>query len=104
MEQAPASVQRTDGNTCIHIRVEGVVQSVGFRAYTVDVARQLNVDGWVRNCYDGTVEAVVFGPTVAVEAFVAQCLRGPAFAHVENIDIRPGVPPSRKGFRRLPTH
>lgn len=92
------------GKTCIHLRIEGMVQSVGFRAYTVDIARRLNVDGWVRNCYDGTVEVLASGATPAVETFVAQCMRGPAFAHVENIDLSKAEPPEHHGFKRLPTH
>lgn len=94
----------SEDRTCIRLRIEGVVQSVGYRAFVVDIARQLHVDGWVRNCYDGTVEALVSGQTTEVENFVAQCMRGPAFAHVENIDLQAADPPEHRGFRRLPTH
>ena len=39
-----------------HIVVTGLVQGVGFRYFTVTQARRLGVQGWVRNCRDGSVE------------------------------------------------
>ena len=39
-----------------HIVVNGLVQGVGFRYFTVTQARRLGVRGWVRNCRDGSVE------------------------------------------------
>jgi acylphosphatase len=45
-----------------HVIVRGVVQGVGYRAWTEHEARRRDLAGWVRNRRDGTVEAVFFGP------------------------------------------
>lgn len=92
-----------DDLTALRLRIEGVVQGVGFRVYASNEARRLGLDGWVRNCADGTVESLVSGPTKAVEAYVAACMRGPAGARVTNVDLHRAEPPAEKGFRRLPS-
>ena len=43
--------------------------------------------GWVRNLYDGRVEAVAEGPRPAVEAFIARVREGPAAARVEDVGV-----------------
>ena len=53
------------------IRVSGRVQGVGFRYALRDEARRLGLSGWVRNCADGTVEALLQGDDEAVAALVA---------------------------------
>jgi acylphosphatase len=70
---------------CQHLRILGVVQGVGFRASLESTARTLQLAGWVRNCRDGSVEAVVQGTEPAVEALVAWCRRGPPAARVDAV-------------------
>jgi len=70
-----------------HVFVSGWVQGVFFRAETRDRARQLGVSGWVRNLWDGRVEAVFEGEDWAVERLVAWCHRGPRGAHVEDVEV-----------------
>jgi acylphosphatase len=70
-----------------HVFISGWVQGVFFRAETRDLARQLGVTGWVRNLWDGRVEAVFEGEDWAVERLVSWCQRGPRGAEVENIEI-----------------
>src|SRR5690349_14047222 len=52
------------------IRLNGRVQGVGFRYALRDEAQRLGLNGWVRNCIDGSVEALLQGETHAVEALV----------------------------------
>ncbi len=48
----------------------GHVQGVGFRFAALQVAREFEVAGWVRNLADGRVELSVEGGAAEVEAFV----------------------------------
>ncbi len=70
-----------------HVFVSGLVQGVFFRAETRDRARQLGVTGWVRNLWDGRVEAVFEGEDWAVERMVDWCHRGPRSARVDNVEV-----------------
>ena len=92
-----------DDITSLRLRIEGFVQAVGYRQFTIAEARKLGLDGWVRNRFDGTVETLVSGPTKNVEAFVAACMRGPPGARVADVELHNAEPPPEKGFRRLPS-
>ena len=81
------------------VRVHGRVQGVFFRAETADRARSLDLTGWVRNCPDGTVEAVFEGERERVESMVGWCGRGPAGAQVEGVDVKWEEPAGEAGFR-----
>jgi acylphosphatase len=67
--------------------VEGCVQGVGYREFTRRAALRLRVSGWVRNRWDGAVEALICGPPAAVEALVAEMRKGPRFALVESLSV-----------------
>jgi acylphosphatase len=67
----------------IRIVVEGRVQGVGFRAFVAREAARLQLDGWVRNRRDGSVETVAMGPRLIIEEFAALTRRGPSFARVD---------------------
>lgn len=89
--------------TTLRLRIEGLVQAVGFRYFAMTEARRLGIDGWIRNRADGTVEALASGNTKAVEAFIAACMRGPSGARVKNIDLHNAEPPTDRGFHRRPS-
>jgi acylphosphatase len=82
--------------------ISGRVQGVGFRDWMMRSARALGVSGWVRNCTDGTVEALVAGDSAAVEELLRLCRRGPPLAQVVEIDEDLAEPPDRPGFHCLP--
>ena len=48
----------------------GVVQGVGFRYTSHELARQFPISGWVRNEPDGTVRLFVQGPREAIDAYL----------------------------------
>lgn len=75
-----------------HVVIRGRVQGVGYRAWTEITALERGLEGWVRNCRDGSVEAVFSGPDNDVAAMVAQCGRGPPGARVDAIDQREATP------------
>ncbi len=78
--------------------VSGRVQGVFFRDTTRRLARQHGVGGWVRNNWDGTVEAVFEGDRDAVERLVRFCHEGPRGAHVERVEVDEEEPEGLTGF------
>ena len=82
-----------------HLKIQGIVQGVWYRAGTRDEADRHGVSGWVRNAPDGSVEAFVQGPAAAVDRLIEWCRRGPAGARVDRVDQSPAaVEPGLKGF------
>jgi acylphosphatase len=69
------------------LMITGRVQGVGFRFYMQRKARELGVSGWVRNCRDGAVEAVIQGASGAVETMIAWARRGPPSAVVADVRV-----------------
>lgn len=83
--------------------VAGRVQGVWFRAWTAEEARDLGIDGWVRNRRDGSVEAVFAGAAADVEAMLALWRRGPPLARVERVETFPHDGEVAAGFEQRPT-
>jgi acylphosphatase len=71
----------------LHVRVTGLVQGVFFRAWARDEAQALGVSGWIRNCSDGSVEALVEGEAEAIEELIDLLREGPPGAQVEDVEI-----------------
>ena len=86
-----------------HLAIRGKVQGVFYRSWTVQVARDLGLAGWVRNRMDGSVEALVQGETDAVAAFVDLAWEGPRAARVEAIDAADAEIAYLKGFEQRST-
>lgn len=84
-------------------RIEGRVQGVWYRGWTIMEARQRGLRGWVRNRSDGSVEALFAGPKPAVDAMLEACRQGPPSAKVRKIRPTAGVYPHDPGFHALPT-
>jgi acylphosphatase len=70
-------------DTIRHVTIRGRVQGVGYRYFVDHEARSRDLEGWVRNRRDGSVEAVFAGPAAAVTAMIAACRRGPSSARVQ---------------------
>ena len=70
----------------LHAVVHGMVQGVWFRAWTRDMARELDVTGWVRNQSDGAVEVLAQGAQDKLELFLERLHDGPPLARVTGID------------------
>jgi acylphosphatase len=87
----------------LQVRIRGLVQGVGYRAWAEDRAKALGLSGWVRNRRDGSVEALFSGEAAAVDEMVALCWQGPPAARVDSVDADAVVQPFQLGFRTLPT-
>src|ERR1700759_1224895 len=76
------------------VRVEGVVQGVGFRPFVYALATSLGLTGLVGNDLDGAF-AEVEGPEAAVAEFRGRLeLQAPPLARIERITTR-ALPPAR---------
>jgi len=74
-------------NIRAHVTISGSVQGVFFRAHMREIADELGVHGWVKNRWDGKVEAVLEGPKDPVDNLIKWCHKGPPYAVVEGVDI-----------------
>jgi acylphosphatase len=73
------------GGVIRQVAVRGRVQGVGYRAFVEHRALALDLEGWVRNLRDGSVEALFAGPADIVSGMVEQCRRGPSSARVDAV-------------------
>lgn len=68
----------------IHISVDGHVQGVGFRYFVKEKADMLNLVGWVRNRYDGSVEIEAQGEEQDLQELLTTVQTGPSRSMVTN--------------------
>jgi len=69
----------------VKVRIEGLVQGVFYRYSTQKKAQELDVRGWVRNVWDGSVECLLEGDQEKIETLITWCRKGPAGARVEKV-------------------
>ncbi len=72
----------------VHIRIQGRVQGVFYRQWTMSEARARGLSGWVRNRVDGSVEAVFKGETDVISDMVRACKRGSPRAFVTKVEYQ----------------
>lgn len=82
----------------LRLTIRGRVQGVWFREATRIEAERLGVRGWVRNCPDGSVEAVLEGDAAAVRELEAWCQHGPPAARVTEVLSNPEPVAAEKAF------
>lgn len=70
------------------VNFKGKVQGVFFRANTRDAAERFSVKGWVKNMWDGSVEAVFEGEKEDVEKVISWCKSEQPYAQVNKIDVK----------------
>ena len=86
-----------EGHKAVRVLISGHVQGVFFRDWTVQNALALNLDGWVRNRSEGTVEALFVGPEDVVDKMVKMSWTGPSAAKVEDIEVTKAMGITKKG-------
>jgi acylphosphatase len=87
-----------DDRVRAHVHVSGKVQGVYYRANTREKAREVGVDGWVRNLADGRVEAVFEGSERDVQAMLEWCHTGSPAAQVDDVAADFEDPQGESGF------
>ena len=83
--------------------IYGRVQGVYYRHSMRQRAQQLQINGWVCNRSDGTVEAMVQGAQTAVEAIIEWAWQGPEMAKVTDVQIEEAVSGQFDRFDTLPS-
>lgn len=66
-----------------HLLISGEVQGVGFRYSAQQMAKELNLVGWVQNKADGTVELVVEGENSQVNTYIEKLKSFIRVNHIE---------------------
>lgn len=82
------------------IRITGHVQGVFFREWTIQVANQLGIAGWVRNNSDGSVEVYAEGMPVVIDRFIVELGKGSPASRVDDLEMHPAVPEGLSSFVR----
>ena len=81
-----------------YARVKGMVQGVGFRYSAVRKARQLELNGWVKNAANGDVEVWAEGPREKLDLLLEWLRRGPAYSRVDSVEKEDMTPRGLAGF------
>jgi acylphosphatase len=71
----------------VRVYYTGRVQGVGFRFTTEDIARDLDVYGWVKNLRDGKVEVVAEAEEKVLEVFLAR-INQYFSRYIQDVDVQ----------------
>jgi acylphosphatase len=82
--------------------VRGRVHGVGYRFFASRAARELGLNGWVRNLSDGSVETFVEGEDAAVAQYLARLQEGPVGSRVDAVAVEPAAPQDFASFEITP--
>ncbi len=69
-----------------HIVFYGAVQGVGFRYRAYHAAQRFGVSGWVKNCWDGSVEMEAEGTEKAIDDMILAVEKG-TFVRIEDMHV-----------------
>lgn len=80
------------------INVTGRVQGVWFRKNTLQQAQRRQLEGWVMNLEDGSVQVHVQGPQSQVKELIDWLWKGSPLSRVDHLDIVDAEPLVMSGF------
>jgi acylphosphatase len=92
-----------EGWKTVRLIINGRVQGVSYRWWTVGEATKRGLNGWVRNRRDGSVEVLVSGLAAEVDDLIEACRQGPSAARVTDIAITQEEGAVAGGFEQRPT-
>jgi len=78
-------------------RVLGRVQGVGYRAFAWRTAAALGLRGWVRNCFDGSVEVLASAPAAVLDELEQRLREGPYLSRVDRVEVSEESPNQELG-------
>ncbi len=74
----------------LKLKITGKVQGVWYRSSFEKEAKELGINGFVRNEPDGSVYAEVEGDELLLKKLVDWCWQGPKMANVKQVFIEEG--------------
>lgn len=69
------------------LQIFGKVQGVFYRQSAQEMAKSLNLNGWVKNLPDASVLLEAEGEKARLEMFLAWCKQGPSRAKVDSVQV-----------------
>jgi acylphosphatase len=84
-----------DGIVAKRYVVTGRVQGVGYRNFVEHLANKIEIDGYVRNLGDGSVEVLAMGTPENLYKLRKGLEKGPMMARVSGVSEEPGAVESR---------
>lgn len=93
------SEKAQSSTSALHVSLEGRVQGVGFRMFVHRAASDLDLKGWVRNRFDGSVEVWAEGSHQNLERLLSKLQNGPPSALVTSLNSRWETPTG--GYRQF---
>ncbi len=79
-------------------RVRGRVQGVGFRFFVERAATDLGLTGYVKNCFDGSVEVYAAGPPEKLRQLEKHLAAGPRWGRVDRVEKSEAPVEPRQAF------
>lgn len=79
-------------------RITGRVQGVGYRFFVERLARDLAINGWVRNCQDGAVEVHAECTAARMDKLRAALAQGLPASRVEQVTEQAAAPLQCRSF------
>ena len=83
-----------------HLIFKGRVQGVGFRFVARHSAEAIGLTGWVRNCWDGSVEAEVQGTSEEIGLFLKKIYEA-RYIQIEDLEAKQLPSKEDRGFQVL---
>lgn len=80
-----------------HMIFKGRVQGVGFRFVAVNTARNIGLTGWVKNCWDGSVELEAQGSRQQIDLLL-EALYSANYIRIEDIEMEKIPLEEERGF------